>query len=113
MKRKFDTSNRAFTTTQDADAWKLHNLRGDRKIQVSNLCGIRIGDKGAAELAEDLRTNTNNITFQTIDLQDNKIGDDGATALAEALRTNTTLQTIDLSWNRIKYVGAAALAEAL
>jgi Leucine Rich repeat len=52
-----------------------------------DLDGCSLGDAGAAEVAEKLRANRNNV--KKLELDGNEIGDAGATALAALLREDT------------------------
>ena len=83
----------------------------DNAVQILYLDGNRIGDKGAACLAEVLKSNLCNL--KELKLQKNNISDKGAKILAEALRENASLETIDLKYNNICHEGASCLMEAL
>ncbi|XP_068732911.1 protein NLRC3-like [Montipora capricornis] len=73
-------------------------------------CEQRIGDGGAAILADAMATNS---TVTLLDLSFNEVGDSGAAALAKAIEVNSTLTELDLSRNRIGISGADALAKAM
>jgi Ran GTPase-activating protein (RanGAP) involved in mRNA processing and transport len=70
----------------------------------------KIGDEGAAALADALKVNT---FVTTIYLSRNEIGIEGAAALADALKVNMSVTTGNLDGNVIGAEGAAALADAL
>ena len=79
----------------------------------------RIGDAGAAALAEALHTNA---SLTNLDLRGNDVSAVGAEALAEMLRMNATLTSLDLGFNSTgadlenfveTETGVAALIEAL
>ena len=53
-----------------------------------SLQGNKIGDKGAIEIGEGLKTNT---TLTALILDNNNIGVEGVKAIAEALKKNKTL----------------------
>ena len=74
------------------------------------LGGNSIGDAGATQLADALRTNT---SVKELYLGGNSIGDAGATQLADALRANTSVKLLYLSDNSIGDAGATQLADAL
>ena len=61
-----------------------------------NLYREYIGDAGATQLADALRTNTN---VKELNLGDNAIGDAGATQVADALGTNTSVKVLNLDYN--------------
>merc|ERR1711935_1238093 len=67
-------------------------------VTTWDLHGNRIGDAGAAAIAEALKTNTA-VTF--LGLKNNNIGDAGAAAIAEALETNTAVTSLSLDGNSI------------
>jgi len=83
----------------------------DNALQILYLDGNRIGDEGAACLAEVLQSNLCNL--KQLKLQKSNISDKGAEILAESLRENTSLETIDLKYNNIGHKGASCLMEAL
>jgi hypothetical protein len=84
-------------------------------MRVLRLCGNRLGEEGAAAVAELLQceSSARRIGIQTLDLSQNELGEKGMKKLAPALRTNRTLTTIDLSENHMGKVGALELAAAL
>ncbi|CAK0833706.1 unnamed protein product [Prorocentrum cordatum] len=85
-------------------------------LQVLGLARNRVGDEGAAALAEALRAPGALPSLQVLSLDENLVGDEGAAALAEALRAPgalPSLQVLGLAKNRVEDEGAAALAEAL
>ena len=51
----------------------------------------KVGDSGAAALAEAFKLNA---TLSTVRLDSNQIGDSGAVALAEASKVNATLKLV-------------------
>ncbi|CAK0906553.1 unnamed protein product, partial [Prorocentrum cordatum] len=86
------------------------------RLQRLYLSSNRVGDEGAAALAEALRAPGALPRLQRLYLFDNRVGDEGAAALAEALRAPgalPSLQALGLDGNRVGDEGAAALAEAL
>lgn len=60
-------------------------------ITTLNISANNIGDKGAAALAEMLRSNT---TLERLDLSSNVIDYDGISALSAALADNTSLKAL-------------------
>ncbi len=68
----------------------LH-FAGDASITTLNVSANNIGDKGAASLAEMLKSNT---TLERLDLSSNVIDYDGITAISAALVENTSLQAL-------------------
>ncbi|WP_341792955.1 leucine-rich repeat domain-containing protein [Rickettsia endosymbiont of Ceutorhynchus obstrictus] len=75
-----------------------------------NLHDNNIGEGGAKELAEALKSNNSLTSFS---LSSNNIGEGGAKELAEALKSNNSLTRLDLSSNNIGEGGAKELAAAL
>ena len=71
---------------------------------------FRIGDSGAAAIAQALRSNS---VLTRLNLQNNRISDPGATAIGQALQSNCTLTHLQLRGNRICDVGASHLANAI
>lgn len=59
------------------------------------LAGVRLGDKGVAQLAEGLRANS---TLQELDLSRTGTCDAGGAVLLDALGGNYTLTKLDLRW---------------
>jgi Leucine Rich repeat len=66
-------------------------MTGDMSITTLNISANNIGDKGAAALAEMLRSNT---TLERLDLSSNVIDYDGISALSAALADNTSLKAL-------------------
>ena len=90
------------------------------QLERLNLWGNKVGDVGAAALAEWLSSSPPKLTTLSLQSQqsakriwEHKIGDEGAAALAGALRANSVLQVLGLGDNKIGDQGAAALAEVL
>ncbi|CAK0846113.1 unnamed protein product [Prorocentrum cordatum] len=74
------------------------------RLQGLDLRGNRVGDEGAARLAEALRAPGALPQLQLLDLGDNCVGDEGAARLAEALRAPGALprlQELNLGGNRV------------
>jgi Leucine Rich repeat len=69
----------------------LRCMTGDMSITTLNISANNIGDKGAAALAEMLRSNT---TLERLDLSSNVIDYDGISALSAALADNTSLKAL-------------------
>ena len=68
----------------------------------------KLGDRGAAAIAEALKSNTG---LTALTLQYNQFGDKGATAIAKALKT-TALVTLNFhNNNNIGDIGATAIAD--
>ena len=76
----------------------------------ASLDSKRMGDKGAKEVAVELKIN---MTVRTLDLRYTGIGADGATALAKAVVGHPTLEVFLLTNNHVGDVGAVALATML
>lgn len=64
---------------------------GDASISTLNISANNIGDKGAAALAEMLKSNT---TLERLDLSSNVIDYDGITAISAVLVDNTSLKAL-------------------
>jgi len=64
---------------------------GDMRITTLNISANNIGDKGAAALAEMLKSNT---TLERLDLSSNVIDYDGISAISAALVDNTSLKAL-------------------
>ena len=62
-----------------------------------DLCFNEIGDAGATQLADALRTTT---SVEFLYPSSNSIGDAGATQLADALRTNTSVEVLTSATTR-------------
>ena len=71
---------------------------------------ITVGDKGAAAIAEALKTNA---VLKELVIGAQSIGAAGASALGEALKVNKVLKELSLTGNSIGDAGATALAAAL
>ena len=69
-----------------------------------------LGDRGATEIANALKTNRN---LRSLRLRGVDIGSKGATALGQMLVENTALTTLDLRGNQIEDAGAEAIAAGL
>ena len=75
-----------------------------------NLCSSGISDRGAAALAEVLRT----ATLSVLDLSRNNITGTGAEAISNSItRHNCNFRDLNMSNNRISYTGAVAFAQSL
>ena len=85
-------------------------LKSNTELTSLHLGYNTIGPSGAAALAEALKSNT---ALTKLWLHDNKIGDSGSVAIAEALKSNTVLTELRLDSNNIGDSGAVAIAEAL
>ncbi|KAL1512428.1 hypothetical protein AB1Y20_005683 [Prymnesium parvum] len=85
-------------------------LKTNATLTSLHLTSNNIGAEGAAHIAETLKTNT---TLTSLNLRDNRIGDEGAAHIAETLKTNATLTSLNLRDNRIGDEGAAHIAETL
>jgi len=85
-------------------------LKTNESIRRLNLENNTIGDLGVSDLASVLTVNK---TLLHISLGGNNIGDTAAEALAEALKFNQTLKELNLISNQIGFAGANKLAEAL
>ncbi|GMF50924.1 unnamed protein product [Phytophthora fragariaefolia] len=83
---------------------------GASKLRTLDLGFNRLTDKGAAQLAEALETNT---SLESLYLSGNEIGPAGARALAQALTKNTHLRSLHLSGNNIGEEGARFLADGI
>ena len=64
-----------------------------------NLNENNMGDQGAEQIADALKTNT---TLRKLELGLNYITDVGAKSLLEALEANTTLEYLGISGNEIE-----------
>jgi hypothetical protein len=85
----------------------VFSVLGHLKTLTSlDLSSNKIGDKGAAALAEALPSMTG---LTELNLNSNKIGDEGATALAQVLPYLKKLKRINLSNNMIHYEGVNEL----
>lgn len=62
-------------------------------MEELSLSANSIGDRGAATLAEVIKSNT---TLTSLDISSNNIDYDGITALAAAIAENTTLRALYL-----------------
>jgi Ran GTPase-activating protein (RanGAP) involved in mRNA processing and transport len=78
-------------------------------LQHLTLQAARIGNRGAAFLAQGLQTNT---TLRSLQLNDNHIGVAGGEAIGTSLRVNTTLIELSLADNPLG-LGVQAIASAL
>ena len=80
--------------------------------QSLDLIWNKIGDEGAAEIAEALKKND---TLTYLNLYNNNIGAEGAKALATAMKENKNIKLTEiyLPANDISAAGAEALAAAL
>ena len=88
----FNTSVTKKTVQFVSDLFKITTLTS------IDLDSNNIGDDGAKDIAEALKTNS---TLTSIDLQSNNIGDDGAKDIAEALQINSSITSIKLKYNNI------------
>lgn len=73
---------------------------GDAAISTLNISANNIGDKGAAALAEMLKSNT---TLERLDLSSNVIDYDGITAISAALVDNTSLKALYVRCVRMRH----------
>ena len=67
-------------------------------LKTLDLSNNKIGDRGAAKLAEGIKHLT---SLETLHLGLNGIADDGVVALTGGIRSLTSLKTLDLSNNKI------------
>ena len=89
----------------------LKQLADDREQRVLELDRwAEIGDSGATEIANALRTNEH---LEVLILGSQHIGPAGAQALGEALRKHMRLKELHLHNNKLGYAGVAKLAEEL
>ncbi|PNW77510.1 hypothetical protein CHLRE_10g439750v5 [Chlamydomonas reinhardtii] len=79
-------------------------------LQRLGLSGVKLGDKGAAALAEGLRANS---SLLELDLQRCGLTDVGGSLLFEVLGSNITLQRLDCSWNTLRAESGRVLEVAL
>lgn len=86
--------------------------RGDRlaPLQVLGLSRNRVGDLGAAALAEAMAQSS---ALEAVDLRGNLLTSDGALRIAEALQHCFTIRKLLLGGNAVGDVGASHLAETL
>ncbi|GIL94432.1 hypothetical protein Vretimale_623 [Volvox reticuliferus] len=85
---------------------KIHRL----DLRVLSLCGVKLGDKGVAQLAEGLRANN---ALRELDLRRCGISDSGGAVLMDVLESNGRLQRLDVSWNALRSESARVLEMAL
>ncbi|MBA2651509.1 MAG: hypothetical protein H0U73_04485 [Tatlockia sp.] len=85
-------------------------LKTNTSLSRLDLRSNQIRDAGVKDLSEALKTNT---SLSSLDLAGNKIGADGAKDFSEALKTNSSLSSLNLKLNRIGDAGAKSLSEAL
>ncbi|CAH0482361.1 unnamed protein product [Peronospora belbahrii] len=83
---------------------------GASRLRTLDLGFNRLTDKGAAQLAKALETNT---SLESLYLSGNDIGPAGACALSQALTKNTHLRSLHLSGNNIGEEGARLLADGI
>ena len=91
---------------KDLDASLLDRIKkNDPTLKELNISNYKIGDKGAIELAEALKINTN---LKTIDISNNEIGTSwfssgykGGKALLQALAINKTLTSLNTTGNKL------------
>ena len=95
--------------SKHAEACPAGVLQGVTKL---NLGGNKIGDKGIADIANFLRTNS---TIFDLHVFDCDISDIGVQSLAEAIATNGSirLERLNISRNNIGDIGIAHIATAL
>ena len=75
-----------------------------------NLSYTRIGDAGAASIAEAIKVNN---TLTNLNLSDNGISDTGARSFADAIKVNKMLANLNLSVNHISDDGATSIVDAI
>ena len=99
----------------DARCWSAHvePTHAPHGCELSengrdDLCFNSIGDAGATQLADALRTTT---SVEFLYPSSSSIGDAGATQLADALRTNTSVEVLTLATNSIGDAGVTQLAD--
>mmetsp|Transcript_11683 Transcript_11683/g.13550 ORF Transcript_11683/g.13550 Transcript_11683/m.13550 type:complete len:985 (+) Transcript_11683:161-3115(+) len=85
-------------------------LKRNRTLETLDLRRSKVGDVGAALIADCLETNTG---VQHVDLQESNVTDVGAKDLARMLETNKTLRYLFLEENLILTDGCVALAESV
>ncbi|GLI64025.1 hypothetical protein VaNZ11_007186 [Volvox africanus] len=85
---------------------RIHRL----DLRVLSLCGVKLGDKGVAQLAEGLRANN---ALRELDLRRCGISDSGGAVLMDVLESNGRLQRLDVSWNALRSESARVLEMAL
>ena len=95
--------------SRHAEAYPAGVLQGVTEL---SLRGNKIGDKGIADIANSLRTNT---TISSLDVFDCGISDIGVQSLAEAIASNGSIRVerLDISNNDIGDNGIAHIATAL
>ncbi|KAG2448830.1 hypothetical protein HYH02_006181, partial [Chlamydomonas schloesseri] len=79
-------------------------------LQRLGLSGVKLGDKGVAQLAEGLRANS---SLLELDLRRCGLTDVGGSVLFEVLGSNITLQRLDCSWNTLRAESGRVLEVAL
>ncbi|KAG2432898.1 hypothetical protein HXX76_008629 [Chlamydomonas incerta] len=79
-------------------------------LQRLGLSGVKLGDKGVAQLAEGLRANS---SLLELDLRRCGLTDVGGSVLFEVLGSNITLQRLDCSWNTLRSESGRVLEVAL
>ncbi len=80
------------------------------RLRVVWMKNLRVGDEGAAIIAEGLRRNR---SLRILGIGSNCITDKGAVCLAEALKENNALRGLYLRYNSLTKVSALAFGEAL
>lgn len=129
---------RVFSRQEDSTYHMCRMLQANGTLAALNLAKHKIGDFGAALVAEHLAENrslfslslpSNSIAgpggkalakllqrgsvLEELDLDNNRVGNEGAVELAEAIRVNKTLRSLTLRNNSIEDEGLAAIASAL
>ena len=88
-------------------------LRGSQVTSIS-LFGCGIGDRGAIAIAAAMQQTESPVQLAILNLGGNRIGDEGAMALGHALQVYAGLKELNLSDNvEITDVGAKAIAQGL
>ena len=96
-------------------------LRHNQSLHTLNLNVGKLGDEGAAIIAESL---TNHRSLENLNLASNDIGRDGAWKIAEAIQISTSLRSLNLGYdkstrvlgekpNRIGDTGCVAISEMI
>ncbi|KAH3759047.1 Protein NLRC3 [Pelomyxa schiedti] len=85
-------------------------LSSNKSLVSLNMAGNDIGDEGAAIISRALSSNK---SLVSLNLYGNNVGDEGATSIAQALSSNKSLVSLNMAGNNIGDEGAASIAQAL
>ncbi len=84
-----------------------------RYLEVLDLSGNRIDDKGICSIADGLAARANPETLKRLDLSNNYLNEKEGLQIAWLMRQSPMIESINLSWNRFGEDAGAALGDSL